>query len=225
MGVTAVSGRRAFFIGLTVAVLAILGFALAEAFHVKLFVDPGSQMPGRGLTAGLGVGLLVADIVLPVPSSIVMVAHGALFGVVPGAALSLLGRTGNAVAGVALGRGAGRLVGPRSTTGQGRGAALVDRWGLAAVVLTRPVPVLAESTVVAAGAMGLSAPAVVAAATVGAVPEAVIYAVAGDRAASSSGAAVVFVAVLALAAGIAAAGARLDARRRQAAGDGLAGGA
>ncbi len=47
-------------------------------------------MTGSGTAAGPGVGLLVADIVLPVPFSVVMVAHGALFGIVPGAALSLL---------------------------------------------------------------------------------------------------------------------------------------
>ncbi len=38
----------------------------------------------------LGVGLLVADIVLPVPSSVVMVAHGALFGLRLGAVLSMV---------------------------------------------------------------------------------------------------------------------------------------
>ncbi len=48
--------------------------------------------------------------------------------------------------------------------GSAKGAQLVGGWGLAAVVLTRPVPVLAEATLVAAGAMGLSPPAVVAAA-------------------------------------------------------------
>ncbi len=40
-------------------------------------------MRASGVVAALvGVGLLVADVVLPVPSSVVMLAHGALFGVV-----------------------------------------------------------------------------------------------------------------------------------------------
>jgi uncharacterized membrane protein YdjX (TVP38/TMEM64 family) len=39
------------------------------------------------LTALLGTGLLVADVVLPRPSSVVMVAHGALFSVVGGTLL------------------------------------------------------------------------------------------------------------------------------------------
>ena len=71
-----------------------------------------------------------------------MLAHGALFGIVPVAALSVLGRTGNAVVGVLLGRSAGGLLSRRDarrpSTEHTRGADLVRRWGLAAVLLTRP---------------------------------------------------------------------------------------
>lgn len=196
------------------AVVAVVGLGLAEAFEVKLLVDPSEQLAGGRLAAALGVSLLVADILLPVPSSVVMVAHGALFGVVPGAALSLLGRTGNAAVGVALGRGAGRLLAERSPgTERARGTELVERWGLAAIVLTRPVPVLAESTVIAAGAMRLSAPAIVAAAALGGVPEGLLYAMAGAYAASYASTAIVFVAVIALAGVVWAVAAALDVRR------------
>ncbi len=65
------------------AVVAVAGLALAEAFHVTLLVDPVDSIGARGLAAWVGVGLLVADIVLPVPSSVVMLAHGALLGVIP----------------------------------------------------------------------------------------------------------------------------------------------
>jgi uncharacterized membrane protein YdjX (TVP38/TMEM64 family) len=154
---TAVGAREALAIGLGVAVVVILGLALAEAFDVTLLLKPEDAMSASGLAASIGVGLLVIDIVLPVPSSVVMLAHGALFGIVPGAALSVLGRTGNAVVGVLLGRSAGGLLSRRDarrpSTEHTRGADLVRRWGLAAVVLTRPVPVLAESTLVAAAAI------------------------------------------------------------------------
>ena len=99
----AVGTRQALVLGLALAVIAVVGLALAEAFHVRLLVDPVDSIGARGLAAWVGVGLLVADIVLPVPSSVVMLAHGALFGVIPGVALSLLGRTGNAVVGVLIG--------------------------------------------------------------------------------------------------------------------------
>ena len=200
---TGVGPRQALALALGVAALAVLGLALAEAFDVTLLVDPGETIATGGLAAWIGVGLLVADIVLPVPSSVVMLAHGALFGVVPGAALSILGRTGNAMVGIWIGRGAGNVLGRRalgrSGSESGREAELVARWGLTAVVLTRPIPVLAESTLIAAAAMGLSPFAVVAAAVVGTLPEAVVYAVAGDMAASFASGAIVFLAVLALA--------------------------
>lgn len=212
--VTTVGTRQAMALGLALAVVAVVGLVLAEAFHVRLLVDPVDSIGTRGLAAWIGVGLLVADIVLPVPSSVVMLAHGALFGVIPGAALSLLGRTGNAVGGVLIGRGAGSLLSRRtlrrSTADTGKGAELVGRWGLAAVVFSRPIPVLAESTLVAAAAMGLWPPAVIGAAVVGALPEAVLYAVAGDMATSYANGAIVFVAVILLAAAAWAASARVE---------------
>ena len=58
----------------------------------------------------LGVGLLVADVLLPVPSSLVMVAHGAAFDVLKGTLLSLAGSTGAAMCGFWLGRRGGRLL-------------------------------------------------------------------------------------------------------------------
>lgn len=216
----AVGPRQALGLGVIVAVVAVGGLALAEAFHVGLLVDSADSIDGRGLAAWTGAGLLVADIALPVPSSMVMLAHGALFGVAPGAALSLLGRTGNAVVGVLVGRGAGSFLSRRphrrSRTDSGRGAALAGRWGLAAVVFTRPIPVLAESTLVAAAALGLSPPALIVAAVVGAVPEAVLYAVAGDIATSYSSSAIVFLAVLVMAAAAWAGTARVaEARARR----------
>jgi uncharacterized membrane protein YdjX (TVP38/TMEM64 family) len=201
-------------LALAVAAVAVVGLALAEAFHIRPLVDPVESIQARGLAAWIGVGLLVADIVLPVPSSVVMLAHGALFGVIPGAALSLLGRTGNALVGVLIGRGAANLLSRRWRRGTandpGKGAELVGRWGLAAVVFTRPIPVLAESTLVAAAAMGLSPLAVIAAGVVGALPEAVLYAVAGDIATSYANGAIVFVAVIVLAAGAWAATSRIE---------------
>lgn len=171
--------KRALVAGLGVAVVAVAGLALAEALDVGVLVDPDDVMTASGPAALLGVGLLVADVLVPVPSSLVMIAHGALFGVAGGAALNLAGRIGSAVAGVLLGRALGSGGGPVEG---GRASRLVERWGLAAVVLTRPVPVLAESIVVAAGAYGMSMPVVVAAAALGAVPEAVLYALAGAAA-------------------------------------------
>jgi uncharacterized membrane protein YdjX (TVP38/TMEM64 family) len=76
----------------------LISFLVVEVIDVPLLKDP-SPWFGREstLTALLGSGLLVADVILPVPSSAVMVAHGALFGAVGGTLLSVGGSMGAAL--------------------------------------------------------------------------------------------------------------------------------
>jgi uncharacterized membrane protein YdjX (TVP38/TMEM64 family) len=67
-------------------------------------------------------------------------------------------------------------------------------------VVSRPVPLLAETTVIVAGATGsLSWRRVAGAAAVGSMPAAVLYAIAGAAASRATSVSVVFVLVLALA--------------------------
>ncbi|MCW2135400.1 TVP38/TMEM64 family protein [Arthrobacter sp. VKM Ac-2550] len=179
-------------------------FALVEAAGVPLLVDPSDYLAGAGpmVAAVLGVGLLIACVVLPVPSSVVMIAHGALFGVVLGAVLSLVGSISAAMVGFAIGRGGGplleRLV-PASE--RQRADALLERWGMLAVVVTRPVPMLAETTAILAGASrAMSWPRVGLAAALGSVPAAVLYAVAGSIAVGIGSVPLVFALVLGVAA-------------------------
>jgi uncharacterized membrane protein YdjX (TVP38/TMEM64 family) len=92
-------------------------FLLVEALGVPLLTDPSPYLERGGVFAALvGVGLLVVDVALPVPSSLVMVAHGALYGAAVGILLSLAGSTGAALVGFYVGRRGGpllsRLVGP-----------------------------------------------------------------------------------------------------------------
>src|SRR3712207_1281760 len=86
-------------------------FLLVEVTGVPLLKDPSPWLGSKGtLTALLGTALLVADVILPVPSSAVMVAHGALFGVVGGTLLSVGGSTGATLVGFSLGRRGGPLL-------------------------------------------------------------------------------------------------------------------
>ena len=63
-----VVGLLALFLGL---------FALVEALGVPLLADPWAALErGGAVAAALGVSLLVADVFIPVPSSLVMIAHG-----------------------------------------------------------------------------------------------------------------------------------------------------
>jgi uncharacterized membrane protein YdjX (TVP38/TMEM64 family) len=82
-----------------------------------------------------------------------------------------------------------------------RADTLLERWGMLAVVVTRPVPMLAETTAILAGASrSMSWPRMGLAAGLGSVPAAVLYAVAGSVAAGIGNTSLVFALVLGIAA-------------------------
>ena len=176
--------RRYLFVAAGVLLFLLSLFFLAEALGVPLLTDPGPWLAGRGApAAALGVGLLVADVLLPVPSSLVMIANGAAFGVLGGTALSLAGGLGAALFGFAIGRRGGplveRLVPAEERARVGR---VVERWGALAVVVTRPVPLLAETTAIMVGASHVGWLRVALAALAGSLPPALLYALTGAAA-------------------------------------------
>ncbi|WP_165831098.1 TVP38/TMEM64 family protein [Sphingomonas pokkalii] len=107
------------------------------------------------LAAGAGAVLLALDIVLPVPSSVVATAMGAMLGGWAGTLVNAAGLTAGCLLGLWLGR-AGTPAARRILGAQGY--ADFDRWvarhGVFAVILCRAVPVLAEASIVALGASG-----------------------------------------------------------------------
>lgn len=185
----------------TLVALLLMAFAVVEWADLPVLTDPLPALDrGGGTAAGIGVALLVADVVVPVPSSLVMVAHGALFGVVGGALLSLAGAAGAAMVGFVLGRrGSGVLASVVPARERRRADELIQRWGLVAVIASRPVPVLAEAVAILAGASTMRAGTMAFAATVGALPGAVLYAAAGALAVGFASGAVVFGVVMVLA--------------------------
>lgn len=187
-------------VGLMLAVLLGL-FGAAEVLDVPLLTDPSPWLNDRGPLAALaGVGLLVVDVLLPVPSSLVMVANGAIFGVVAGTALSLIGSVGAAAVGFGLGRrGGGMLARIVPAHERERADRLLARWGMLAVIATRPVPLLAETTVIMAGASSMSWREAILATVAGALPAALLYALTGAVAATFTNGALVFGLVLAIA--------------------------
>lgn len=179
----------------------LLLFIVVEALGVPLLTDPTPWM-GRGgaLAASLGVGLLVADVLLPVPSSLVMVAHGALFGVAVGTLLSLTGSVGAALFGFAIGRRGGRMMERLVTPAEReRADRLLKRWGVLAIIVTRPVPLLAETVAIMAGTSSLGWWRVTAAALAGSLPPALLYAITGASVANLQNTTLVFVLVMLIA--------------------------
>ena len=115
------------------------------------FLQRSAERPG--LVALVLGGLLASDIVLPVPSSVASTAAGYILGFVGGTVVSLVGMSISCVLGYGLGFGPGRplaarLVGESEIT---RLEALYGRLGDWVLVVTRPIPVLAEASVPFAG--------------------------------------------------------------------------
>jgi uncharacterized membrane protein YdjX (TVP38/TMEM64 family) len=79
-------------------------FLIAELISPDLFGRSADLIAADGIAGLVRVGLLVVDVVLPVPSSLVMIAHGALFGFLLGTLLSVIGSVGAALVGFAIGR-------------------------------------------------------------------------------------------------------------------------
>ncbi|MCB9529332.1 MAG: VTT domain-containing protein [Myxococcales bacterium] len=187
-------------IALKLALLALFG--LVTLLGVPLLTDPAPYMPAATLpVAALGVALLIADVLIPVPSSLVMVAHGALFGTLGGTLLSLAGSIGAAALGFWIGRKGGplldRIMTPEERT---RGDRLLARHGGLAIVLSRPLPILAETTAILAGTSPLPWPRLLIAATLGALPPALLYAIAGAAATGFDDQLLIFAAVMGAAA-------------------------
>ncbi len=183
--------------GILMIVMLAIFFAV-EALRIPVLTDP-AEMLNRGgwIAAIVGVSLLIADVALPVPSSIVMIAHGALFGVVIGSLLSMIGSIGATIAGYAIGRRGGPLLDRFVTQEERRRAGQIfARWGALAIVATRPLPIVAETFAILAGASRLSPASTTMAAAAGAFPPALIYAIAGRAATDFQSGALIFCLVL-----------------------------
>jgi uncharacterized membrane protein YdjX (TVP38/TMEM64 family) len=177
-------------------------FGIMSALHVRFLEDPTGWLSQRGgvLAAATGVGLLIADVFLPVPSSLVMIAHGALFGVWAGTALSLAGSVGATLFGFALGRRGGPLL-ARLVSAEEKASAdkLLAKWGALAILITRPVPLMAETVSILAGASPMGWGRMTLAALAGSAPAALLYALTGATAKSFANGFLMFGVVLLIA--------------------------
>ena len=194
-------------VGGLVLVMLVL-FLLAEAVGTEAaLTDVFKRLAATPwLAAVAGVGLLVIDVLLPVPSTFVMIYLGWMFHTLGGTALSVLGCSLAALVAYAIGSRGGsaldRFLGPED---RARAHRLLERYGLMAIVITRPIPMFAEAVALLAGASGLGAWRVTLAAAAGSLPVALLHAWAGSRSAEAESLAtgtvvLMFVLVLAISA-------------------------
>lgn len=149
------------------------------------FTSPGSVefLENAGPWAWLvGVSLLVGDLVLPIPGTMVISALGYLYGVVVGGLVATLGLV---LAGL-LGYGAGRLCGEaRARRWLGEkdfetGQRLFKKGGGWIVALSRALPILPEVISCSAGLMGMPLRRFVLALVCGSLPMGFLFAAIGN---------------------------------------------
>lgn len=176
-------GSRTTLLVLTVAGGIVLGKLVLEDV---LGIDLGllvTSMPtdSRLAPAALVAGLLIIDILLPVPSSLVMIAAGRLLGMTWGTTVALAGSLAGQWLGYELARAWGRPLATRfAGTGDiSRMESLLARHGAAMVVATRALPIALETTSLVAGLARMPRATYLAAAALGTAPIVAIYAWAG----------------------------------------------
>jgi uncharacterized membrane protein YdjX (TVP38/TMEM64 family) len=178
------------FVGLALVFLlswALWGGALEERFTVAGAV---AWLEGTGRWAWLaGTGLLVSDIVLPVPGTVVMSALGYLYGVLGGGLLAAAGSMAAGITGYGLcrmlgERAARRLLGDLEFE---RGRLLFARGGGWMIALSRALPILPEALACTAGLVRMPFGRFVLALACGSVPIGFLFAAVGAAGKESPG--------------------------------------
>jgi len=130
----------------------------------------------------MGIALIWADLVLPIPQTAVIAALGIIYGTLIGGLLGSLGLITSGLLGYGLmltsaRRFAQRFAGPRSLH---KMESLFDQGGAWAIVLTRSLPYsVPEATVFLAGLAGMPMRKFTAALTIGSLPTAFAFAAIG----------------------------------------------
>lgn len=192
--------RRYAIVLLSMILFLLALFFVVQWLQIPLLTDPRPWLKQGGLlAASISVGLLILDIFIPVPSSLVMISNGAIFGLFYGTLLSLIGGLGSALLGFAIGRrGSPYLARIVTAEERERAEALLSRWGLIAIIATRPIPLLAETVVILAGTTSIGWRQLTIATCLGNLPIALLYSASGALSTSISSGIVAFILAMAM---------------------------
>ena len=173
---------------------------IADRFEVMLNGERAlAFMRAQGPWAGVvGAGLIVADLVFPVPTPAVMAALGLIYGPVIGGAIASAGSFCAATAGY----GVCRAIGPRAASwiaGENeirRVTGFFERFGLWAIAFSRWLPAIPELLACLAGLTRMSFARFTIGNSIGSMAVGFAYAYFGSRGEDSPGAALAAAAIL-----------------------------
>jgi len=182
------------------AAIVIVPFVVFGDVTARLAQDAPSDASSRHAAGLACMILLAADVVLPVPSTIVIALLGGIFGAFFGTLVAAAGLTLGCIIGYTLGRTLGHDFALRTMGGEDFAYLkdLYERYGVLLLAICRPVPVLAEASVIVAGVAGLAAGQVMAITTLANIGFAAVYAVLGSSADTGMGLLVAVVASVCL---------------------------
>lgn len=172
----------ALFIGLAVLVLVswlLWGGMMEEDFSLMGSVE---WLRAAGPWGGVaGILLLLCDLALPIPSTLVIAALGYLYGIWMGGLLASIGLTAAGVTGYGVGNLCGEKHARRwlGEADFGRGQALFSKGGGWIIALSRAVPVLPEVISCTAGLVRMPFKKFLTSLICGSVPMAFIFATIG----------------------------------------------
>ena len=176
--------RAYLFALLKLSALLLVVFALAVAVGFEAWLgDPQQWLAGLGPWAAVvSVALLWADVVLPIPSSLLMVANGACFGLVAGASLSLIGGVGATLIAWWIGNSSQNLFKVEMNTEERlKTEKYLTKWGAFAITTSRPIPILAESVALLSSTLPMTPLSIGLYAALGHLIPCVLYAEMGAR--------------------------------------------
>ncbi len=184
--------NRYIYIFLFICLFTILTFIVFESLGLT-FQSVLQNSPSKVTAGVISMFLLGADVVLPIPSSFVMISNGVLFGAWIGGLLSVIGGIISSVIGYLIGVKSKRLTAKyTSNTEESRAKGFLEKYGYLAVIASRPIPVLAESISIISGTIGLDFKKVMLSSLIGLAPIAFIYSITGAYSTSFDSAAWAF---------------------------------
>lgn len=163
-----------FAIVIAIVIVTFLLFDNLEAYFTTLLKNVSKY---QSTYAGISILVLASDIVLPVPSSIVMYMNGYVLGIVYGSLISLLALMVSSLAGYYIGKFAS--ISTRSKSDK-RADRILARYGIVAILISRGIPILSESICIVCGYNSMQLQRYLLLNLIGYVPLCLLYAFCGS---------------------------------------------
>ena len=189
---------------LVLAIIFAIGFAVMGEWFEMLFSRQACAAwfsQAKPYAWIMAIGLLVADLFLPIPATGIMAALGNVYGIASGTLISAVGSTGAGLLGYGLARFAGtrvtRHIASDKEIEQFR--SFFDKWGGGAIIVSRAMPILPEVTAILAGMAGMNPIRFTAALLLGTVPTSIFFVSLGYTTRSTPGYGLVIAIIIPLA--------------------------